>query len=87
MTTITFFLAGKAEHFSDKRLKFPEIERQICLDQGLSYSEIFDLPLTLKLSNGRVGPGGFVMQARDGEVLYNYFDLVNWIEKNGFRRC
>lgn len=68
--------------------KDPIIEVLICKDQGIDYIETTDARSAFILSKGRISPtNGFIMVTNEDEILFDYFDLINWINKKGLRLC
>ena len=63
------------------------IEKNILLDQGIVYHNVISTSSVMTLSRGHQNPAyGFIMLTEDGEVLKDYFDLIEWIKKTGFKK-
>lgn len=63
------------------------IEKQICEDQNIPFTVEYNTAKVMKLSRGHQNPAyGFCMVDSENTVLKNYFDLIDWINKNAFRQ-
>ena len=75
-------------YFTSQQVMFDglgEIELKICDDQKILHGYIFDRGEVMRLSQGKKNPAGaFLMKTSDDKILKDYFQLIHWIEKNGF---
>lgn len=84
---VTFYISSTIEELatSKKPFRTAHIESEICKEQRISTQMICDTSVAIEKSKGRIGPRDFVMEGFDGTIMYNYFDLIAWIERNGLR--
>lgn len=48
------------------------------------HKEVHDIQMTMRVSKGKINPGsGFVIQSANNDVLYSFFDLIDWIKTKG----
>lgn len=56
-------------------------------DNQFRFEEIVDVKGASTLSKGKINPAsGFVIVTPDEEILLDYYDLVEWLNKKGLRK-
>ncbi len=78
-------LQNKDGHVSGRDL----IIRMILEDQKIPYKVTIDRHRYMLNSRGHRNPEmlGSLISTPDGDLLYNYFELVEWLSENGMMQC